>query len=126
MESLRDRLAAIDGVVESPSMFKDALAYWVNGTEIAHFEGETAVDIRLTKAEIRAAKARLAGEPLVRRRAAGSDWVVVDVSTAAGADVAVELAARAAAVNRPPDGRFAEPPPTGGRLRSLRRFHVRD
>ena len=119
MAALRDRIAAIAGMIESPSMFKDDVAYWVDGTEIVHFESPTAVDIRLTKAEIRA----LGNTPLVRRRSTGSDWIVVDVSTAEGADLAVELATRATAVHLPPDGRTADPPPTGGRLRSLRRFH---
>ena len=121
--TLRDRLVDIDGVLESPSMFKDDLAYWVNGREIAHFEQPTVLDIRLTRAEIRAIKERLASDPLIRRRASGSDWVVVDASTPDGVALAVELAERAAAVHRAPEGEIAKPPPTEGRLRSLRRFH---
>jgi hypothetical protein len=52
---LRDALCLIDGVVESDSAFKDDVAFWVNGTEIAHFEADHAIDIRLTRSQIRRA-----------------------------------------------------------------------
>lgn len=121
--TLGDALAEIDGVVESASMFRDDDAYWVNGKEIAHFEGPTALGIRLTRPEIRAAKDLLAGDGPARRRAPSSDWVVVDVGTPRGVDLAMTFARRAAAVHAPPDGEAAAPPPTGSRLASLRRFH---
>jgi hypothetical protein len=57
LTGMTDRLAAalcrIDGVTESDSAFKDAPGFWVNGKEIAHFEGASAIDLRLTRAEIR-------------------------------------------------------------------------
>jgi hypothetical protein len=40
IEVLRNSLADFNGVVESPSMFKNDLGYWVHGNEIAHFEGD--------------------------------------------------------------------------------------
>jgi Family of unknown function (DUF5519) len=123
IQSLRDALAGIEGVVESASMFTDDDAYWVNGREIAHFEDPTAVGIRLTRPEIRAARALLATGGPVRRRAPSSDWVVVDVGTPEGAELALTLARRAAAVHAPPHGQAGAPPPTGSRLASLRRFH---
>jgi hypothetical protein len=46
---LRDAIAALDGVDESPSMFKDDLAYWLHGKEIAHLEDEDLIEIRLTR-----------------------------------------------------------------------------
>ncbi|HEY3010191.1 MAG TPA: luciferase family protein [Micromonosporaceae bacterium] len=121
---LRDALAAVDGVVESPSMFSDDDGYWVNGKEIAHFEGPGALGVRLTRAEIRATTGLFAGDDgPVRRRAPSSDWVVVDVGTPEGVELALNLARRAAAVHAPADGESAAPPPTGSRLASLRRFH---
>jgi hypothetical protein len=60
---LRQALAAIDGVEESDSAFKDDVGYWANGKEIAHFEGERAVDIRLTRAVIRDRRAALPPTP---------------------------------------------------------------
>jgi hypothetical protein len=51
-ERLQDALAGIDDVVESDSAFQEGPACWVNGTEIAHFGGEHAIDIRLTHGQI--------------------------------------------------------------------------
>jgi Family of unknown function (DUF5519) len=48
-DRLREALCQVDGVIESESAFKDDLAFWVNGKEIAHFEGDHAIDIRLTR-----------------------------------------------------------------------------
>jgi hypothetical protein len=53
IDTLREAIAALDGVVESPSMFKDDLAYWVHGKEIAHFETRDLIEIRLTRSVIR-------------------------------------------------------------------------
>ncbi len=47
---LREAIARLDGVTESESMFKDDFAYWVNGTEVAHFDTGQIIDIRLTRA----------------------------------------------------------------------------
>lgn len=121
---LRRALAKLPGVTESESMFKQERAFWVNGKEIAHFESETHVDIRLTRAEIRAQKERLAAAPeVVRRRSPSSDWLVVEYATRAGYALALELAGRAAAIHAAPAGTAAAEPPTAGRLASLRRFH---
>jgi hypothetical protein len=53
IDTLRDAITALDGVVESPSMFKDDLAYWVHGKEIAHFEDADLIEIRLTRSVVR-------------------------------------------------------------------------
>jgi hypothetical protein len=124
MAEVRQGLLTVPGVVEAPSMFKDDLAFWVNGTEVAHFESETQLDIRLTRAEIAAARARLRDDPLVRRRASGSDWVVVTVESPEGMRRAVELAEVSARAHAPAPGTDPKPPPDAARLRSLRRFHV--
>jgi hypothetical protein len=122
--SLRRVLAKLPGVIESDSMFSDDPAFWVNGKEIAHFESDTHLDVRLTRAEIRARKESLAeAGPLVRRRAPSSDWLVMDTATKAGRDLAVELVGRSAVIHAAPAGTAAAPPPTGSRLASLRRFH---
>jgi len=124
MDEVRERLLAIAGVAEAPSMFKDDLAFWVNGTEIAHFEGETAVDIRLTRPVISAARASLRDDPLVRRRASSSDWVVVSLESPAGIGRAVELAGIAALAHAPAAGTDPKLPPDGSRLQRRRRLHA--
>jgi hypothetical protein len=56
---LGQALAAIAGVEESDSAFNDNVGYWVNGKEIAHLEGQAAIDIRLTRPVIRDRRAQL-------------------------------------------------------------------
>jgi hypothetical protein len=104
---LRDAIAAIDGVIEAPSRYKDSLAYWVNGKEIAHFESDEALDIRLTRAVIRAHRADLKADPAVELRASTSDWITVRNSKVERVLALVELAA---AAHRAPPGRIPAPP----------------
>ncbi len=67
-DPIRTALAAIDGVVESDSRYKPDLAYWVNGTEIAHFETDSVLDVRLTRAVIRTHRDSLRADPAVTLR----------------------------------------------------------
>lgn len=62
-EHLREAIARLDGVTESESMFKDGLAYWVNGKEVAHFDAGQTIDIRLTRDLIRSRRAELRADP---------------------------------------------------------------
>jgi hypothetical protein len=120
---LRQALAALDGVEESDSAFKDDVGYWVNGKEIAHFEGERAIDIRLTRAVIRDRRAQLMTDPRVRRRASGSDWLTVELTGVDVMSFVIELARAAVAAHRAAPGTIAAPPPGGADLAGRRRFH---
>jgi hypothetical protein len=123
-QDLRDAMAAVPGVVESPSMFKDGyLAYWVHGKEIAHFEGESVVDIRLTRGVIRSRREALMGDQRVDLRYSGSEWVTVRLSLPEDQGFVLELVEEAAAAHRPPPGVTPDPPPTGPELERRRRFH---
>lgn len=53
IESLRAALGAIEGVEERPSRFKDGPALWVAGKEIAHFDDDDVMEIRLECATFR-------------------------------------------------------------------------
>src|SRR5262245_6523900 len=121
-ERLHRVMTKLPGVVCSPSMFADRPAYWVNGKEIAHFESPDALDIRLTRVEIRARRPQLVEAGCVQLRASTSDWLTVDVSSRAGAELARELAGRSAALHAAPPGQAATEPPTGSTLASRRRF----
>jgi hypothetical protein len=127
LAGMTDRLAAalcrIGGVAESDSAFKDAPGFWVNGKEIAHFEGASAIDLRLTRAEIQARRVRLRTDPRVTLRSGASDWLTVEFGTAADEAFVLELAEIAAAAHRPPDGSAPLLPPTGAALARRRRFH---
>lgn len=74
-EWLRELVLGVGGLVEAPSRYKDDLAYWLDGREIAHLEDANVLDLRLTRAVIRQFK----DDPRVVRRA-GSDWAALDVS----------------------------------------------
>jgi hypothetical protein len=52
-------MLSIDGVIESPSAFGDAEAFWVNGKQVGHFREDDVLELRLTRAAISAQRARL-------------------------------------------------------------------
>jgi hypothetical protein len=120
---LRQALAAIDGIEESDSAFKDDIGYWVNGKEIAHFEGDRAIDIRLTRAVIRDRRAELKADARVRLRASGSDWLTVELAGADTTAFVLELVQAAVAAHRTAPGTIPAPPPSGAELARRRRFH---
>jgi hypothetical protein len=121
-ESLAAALCGIDGVVEGESAFRPGPGFWAGGKEIAHFDGPDAIDLRLTRAEIRARRAELRADPRVELRASSSDWLTITVCSPADEEFVIGLAAVAAAAHRPPHG-AAPAPPTGADLARRRRFH---
>jgi hypothetical protein len=120
---LRQALAAIDGIEESGSAFKDDIGYWVNGKEIAHFEGDRAIDIRLTRAVIRDRRTELKADARVRLRPSSSDWLTVELAGADATAFVIELVNAAVAVHRTVPGTTATPPPSEAELARRRRFH---
>lgn len=123
----RDRvmavLGAIDGVEVSPSMFGTDDAIWCNGKEIAHFDADDVVDVRLTKAVIREMRAELRSDERVTLRKRASDWIEVRMSTTNDVDAVVALVERAAAAHRAPPGVIPKRVPRGADLERRRRFH---
>ena len=65
IDSLPAELAAIKGVEVRKSRFKGTPAFWVGGTEIAHFDDDAVIDIRLTAPLIRAMRSDLRANPAV-------------------------------------------------------------
>ena len=63
IESLRAAIGAIEGVEERTSRFKDGQALWAGGKEIAHFDEDDVLDIRLTAPLIRARRRRAQSKP---------------------------------------------------------------
>jgi hypothetical protein len=124
-ERLQDALAGLDDVIEGDSAFQPGLAYWVNGTEIAHFEGAHAIDIRLTRGQIRIRRDQLRADPRVTLRPGSSDWLTVEFRSAADEAFVIELARVATAAHRPADGAPPRLPPTGRSLSRRKRFHQR-
>jgi hypothetical protein len=119
---LSDALCRIDGVIESDSAFKDGTAFWVNGKEIAHFEGDHALDLRLTRLQIRSRRAELRSDPRVKLRGS-SDWLTIEFSTVQDEEFICSLAEIAAAAHLPADGSAEKPPPAGRALVRRRNLH---
>ena len=126
MESVAERvmraLASIDGVELSASMFGTDDAIWCSGKEIAHFDADDIIDIRLTKTVIRERLVELRADERVTLRKNASDWLEVRCS-ATDIGFVVDLVARAADAHRPPPGERATRAPRGGELERRRRFH---
>ena len=100
-ERLGETIGSIDGVVEARSRFADRPAWWSDGREIAHFDQEGVVDIRLTAPVIRKRRAELAEHAEIAFRAStGADWLEVTVSDPASERLAVQLVRDAVEANR--------------------------
>lgn len=88
---------------------------------MAHVDSDGALDVRLTKAVIRARRAELRADSRVTLKASGSDWLAVRIITDADENFAFSLVADAVAANR--GDATPGPPPTGAALARRRRFH---
>jgi hypothetical protein len=101
----------------------DVDALWCNGKEIAHFDADDLVDLRLTKAVIRELRPELRSDGRVELRKNASDWIRVRISSASDVAFVAELGQRAADAHRPPRGTRAKPAPAGAELERRRRLH---
>jgi hypothetical protein len=101
--------------------FSPGPALWVGRREVAHFDGERTLDVRLTKAAIRSRRAELTGDERVTLRPGGSDWLEVSVESDddIGWATRIVLDAVAANLSTAPTGL----PSTGAELERRRRFH---
>jgi hypothetical protein len=117
------RLKAVPGVDVGESMFGHGSAYWVNGKEIAHVEGDGDIEVRLTRAVIGERRRALKADDRVRLRPSGADWITVRCASTADVAFVLELVTAAEQAHRPPPGVTAQAPPTGADLARRRRFH---
>ena len=120
---IRAALLRIEGVVESPGIFYDEDAFWVNGKQIAHFRGDDAIELRLTRAVVSQRRARLKADVRITLRTGSSDWITVALDGADSAALVAELAELAAAAHRAAPGTTPKAPPAGAALERMRRFH---
>jgi hypothetical protein len=119
---VRTGLLAIDGVVESPGIFGEGDAFWVNGKQMANFTGDDSIELRLTRKLISANRARLKDDPRMTLRKS-SDWLGVRFQAAADVALVLELGELTASVYRAPAGTTPQLPPDGAKLERMRRFH---
>jgi hypothetical protein len=109
------------GAALGESAFGSGPAIWVGKREVAHFDGERTIDIRLTKAVIRSRRPQLKSDERVTLRPSTSDWIEVEVRSDADAEWASALIRDAIEANLPtaPPGL----PPEGADLERRGRFH---
>jgi hypothetical protein len=94
---VRAEIAALPGVLEDRSKFADKPAFWVNGKEIAHFDDDLVIDVRLTAPVIRSRRSELRERPeITLRRSSSADWLEVRIDNPEAERFAVELVAEAA------------------------------
>jgi hypothetical protein len=111
---------SVPGVAAHPSQFSPRPALWVDGREFVHLHRDRHLDIRLTRAKIRAMRDRIAAQPCLSQRGAG-DWLEVDLRSPADLPLILELMRAALAANR---RHHDEPPvPDDATLKRRRRLH---
>ena len=98
-EWLRQLILTVGDVVEQQSRYKDDLAYWVDGREIAHLEADDVLDLRLTRSAIREKRAELKADPQIELRGS-SDWLTVRVEGPQDASFVTALIRQAVKANR--------------------------
>lgn len=91
-EKLSRELAVIPGLFLQKSKFADNPAYFVDGKELLHFHGDSGVDLRLGKKEIRARREGFKKDPRVTlRKSSSADWVEVEMSSKKDVEFVMEL-----------------------------------
>lgn len=93
-----DRCAQLDHAVIRKGAFSPGPAVWVGKREVAHFDDECTLDVRLTRSVIRARRAELAADGRVHLRP-GSDWLEVRMTGELDSDFAIALIGDAITAN---------------------------
>jgi Family of unknown function (DUF5519) len=96
------RCAGIAGAALGEGAFSPGPAIRVGKREVAHFDGQNEVDVRLTKEAIRRRRPELQSDERVELRPGTSDWIRVRMKSKADGDRAFELIRDAVAANLPP------------------------
>jgi hypothetical protein len=96
---LTGRILRLGGVELRRSRFTGDEAFFAGPREIAHFHGEDVLDVRLTRARLRALGDALRADPRATLRP-GSDWCAFAFAGRADLDRATELVAEALSAHR--------------------------
>jgi hypothetical protein len=97
---LEAKIAALPGVEERVSRYGHGRSFAAGGREIAHFHGETRMDVRLTREEIRRRRADGTLDPRLVTRGAYSEWVEVTVTDTRDLAFALSLVEEAIRANQ--------------------------
>src|SRR5271154_7267754 len=99
-DELMERLGRLDGAVVSEGAFSPGPALWVGKREIAHFDGDQTLDVRLTKSVIAGRRSALRADDRVVLRPGTSDWLEVSIESPEDAEFAISLVVDAVAADR--------------------------
>ncbi len=110
-----------EGTAMGAGAFAPGPALWVGRREIAHFDDERTLDVRLTKAVIRQRRDEFESDERIALRRNASDWLEVSIGSADDAEWARRVVRDAVEANLPTAA--AGLPPTGTELERRRRFH---
>jgi Family of unknown function (DUF5519) len=95
------RCAGIAGAALGEGAFSPGPAIRVGKREVAHFDGQDELDVRLTREAIRKRRPELRSDERVELRPGTSDWIRVRTKSKAEIDRAFELVREAVAANLP-------------------------
>ncbi len=98
-DELERRLSALPDLEKRPSHYGDSKSYFVGSREIAHFHGDSRMDLRLTKEEIRRLKSERALDHRVRTRGSSAEWAEVHVTALNDIPYAISLVEEAIRAN---------------------------
>jgi len=98
-EEVEQDLMRIPDLARRQSRFGDQFSYFVGTREIAHFHGDGRMDVRLTRAWIREAKAGGTLDARVRTRGPSADWATVPLVSRRDVALAVALVEEAMRAN---------------------------
>jgi len=98
-QELEKRLLELPGVELRPSRYGHGPSFVTGGREIAHFHGETRMDVRLTKEEIRLRAAEGTLDRRIHTRGPSAEWVEIHVDTEREIAFAVALVEDAVRAN---------------------------
>src|SRR3954447_6376056 len=90
-----------DGAAIGEGAFSPGSALWVGKREVAHFDDERTLDIRLTKAEIRRRRNELNSDERITLRSSSSDWLECSIKSDDDVEWAVSLVVAAVEANKP-------------------------
>jgi Family of unknown function (DUF5519) len=121
MSQLISRWRMLENVTVAEGAFGVGPALWVGRREVAHFDADGTLDVRLTRQVIRLRKPELGADGRILLRPGTSDWLALRIGGVDDIEFAVLLVNDAVAANLPtaPPGL----PPEGAELERRRRFH---
>jgi len=97
---LERQIANLPGVEERPSRYGHGRSFAAGGREIAHFHGDERLDVRLTRAEIRARKRAGGLDGRLMSRGSSSDWVEIRIVGAPDVAFALSVVEEAVRANQ--------------------------